>query len=96
MSAQANANLAVGCGISVTGYNTAGQMVGEASYNFAPSAEPSSPMVKAVLPSTFVNLVNVTYAVATSDVTAPLTVIELGTVLQSTYSFISKLIPVSR
>ena len=75
-----------GCDISVTGYNAAGKMVGEGSFNYAPSSLLNPPFVKAVLPSTFVGLVNVTFAVSTASVATSLTAVGLDNITHINYS----------
>jgi len=61
-------NNALGCGIEVSGYNTAGKMVPIASFNFAPDELVNADPAHAVLPyGPFEELVNVTFAVATSS-----------------------------
>jgi len=75
-----------GCDISVTGYNAAGKMVGEGSFNYAPTSLVNPPFVKAVLPSTFVGLVNVTFAVSTATVATSLTAVGLDNITHINYS----------
>lgn len=84
-TAQSLVGLPVGCGIEVSGYNTAGQMVGIASFNYAPAALVQAPLVKADLPATFVNLVNFTIAVATSAELVTDTTIVLDNVTHTNY-----------
>lgn len=52
----------------MSGYNSAGQMVPISSFNFAPDALVNADLAHAYLPSgPFEELVNVTFAVATSS-----------------------------
>lgn len=74
-----------GCTIAVTGYNTKGVMVGEAPFSFAPPELEGSPFVKAILPPTFVDLVNVTFGVANAAVATSLTVIGLDNITHVNY-----------
>lgn len=79
------ANVAVGCGISVTGYDIYGKMVGDASYNYAPATLMQAPMVRAVLPSYFVGLQNVTFGISTSSITPTETALLLDNVTHTNY-----------
>jgi len=83
--ANSQADVDLGCGIQVSGYNTAGKMVGIASYNYAPDAAFGADLVEAVLPDTFVNLVNATFAVSTSSVAVTDTAIVLDNVSHINY-----------
>lgn len=83
--ANSQADVDLGCSIEVSGYNTAGKMVGIASYNYAPDAAFGADLVKAVLPDSFVNLVNVTFAVSTSSVAVTDTAIVLDNVSHVNY-----------
>lgn len=67
-SAESTANTAVGCDISVTGYNVEGNMVGEASFNYAPGALVQAAMAKAELPTGFAQVVSFTLGISTSTV----------------------------
>lgn len=79
------ANTAIGCDISVTGYNIYGEMVGEASFNYAPSAVMQAPMARADLPSTFVEVVSFTLGISTSTVTPALTALLFDNVTHINY-----------
>lgn len=72
--------VAEGCSIAVTGYNTLGQMVGEAAFAYTPANIEGPPFVKAILPPTFVDLVNVTFGIADAAVATPLTVLALDNI----------------
>jgi len=79
------ANVAMGCGISVTGYDIYGKMVGDASYNYAPATLMQAPMARAVLPSYFVGLQNITFRISTSTITPTETALLLDNVTHINY-----------
>jgi hypothetical protein len=83
--ANSQADVDLGCGIEVSGYNTAGKMVGIASFNYAPDAAFGADLVKAELPASFINLINVTFAVATSSVAVTDTALVLDNVTHINY-----------
>jgi len=60
-------------------------MVGIASFNYAPATLVGAEMALAVLPGTFVGLVNYTVAVATSSVDAILTALTIDSVKHVNY-----------
>jgi len=81
-------NVALGCGIEVSGYNTAGTMVPIASFNFSPDEEVNADLAHAVLPyGPFEELVNVTFAVATSSVAVTDTAIIIDNVTHINYFY---------
>jgi len=82
---QAAADAAIGCGVEVSAYNVEGEMVGIASFNYAPAEVVGAQMALAVLPETFVELVNYTVAVATSEVAATLTALTIDSVKHVNY-----------
>lgn len=84
-SAEGLATTTVGCDISVTGYDVYGNMVGEASFNFAPSALVQAPMAKADLPSSFVDIVSFTLGISTSTVEPALTALLFDNVTHINY-----------
>lgn len=79
------ASEATGCGIGVSGYNTAGQMVGIASFNYADDELMEASMARAILPASFVGLVNFTVALATSAAVVADTVILIDNVTHVNY-----------
>ena len=87
-TANSQANVALGCGIEVSGYNTAGQMVPIASFNYAPDAAENADMAHAYLPAgPFEELVNVTFAVATSSEAVTDTAIRLDNITHIDYFY---------
>lgn len=84
-TAESDAGVATGCDISVTGYNTEGQMVGDASFNYAPASLEGASMALAQLPSTFVGLVNVTFGIADASIATALTALALDNIEHVNY-----------
>jgi len=84
--AETEVNVAAGCDVAVTGYNTAGKMVGEAAFNFAPSAVEGAVMARAVLPPTFIGLVNVTFGLSSAALGVSATALNLDNVTHINYS----------
>jgi len=82
---QSNVIVNEGCDLSVTGYNAEGKMVGEAPFNFAPSSLVNPPFAKAVLPSSFVGLVNVTFGVSSASIATSLTAVGLDNITHINY-----------
>jgi len=84
-TAENAANVAVGCGISVTGYDIYGKMVGAASFNYAPATLMQAPMVRAILPTQFVGLENITFGISTSTISPLATALLLDNVTHINY-----------
>lgn len=74
-----------GCDISVTGYNIYGDMVGSVAYNFAPATVFEVPMVKAVLPFTFVNLDHVSFGISSGSIEPDLMTLQIDNVEHTNY-----------
>jgi len=74
-----------GCDISVTGYNIYGDMVGSAAFSFAPATVFEVPMVKAVLPTTFVNLDRVSFGISSGSVEPDLMTLQIDNVEHTNY-----------
>jgi len=77
--------VAVGRDISVTGYDIYGKLVGDASYNYAPATLMQAPMARAVMPSYFVGLQNITFGISTSTITPTETALLLDNVTHINY-----------
>jgi len=73
------------CDIAVTGYDVNGNMVGEASYSFAPGELFEVPMVKAVLPETFMGLKSFTIGISGGEFTPALTTLQIDNVTHTNY-----------
>jgi hypothetical protein len=82
---QSLVDVPAGCGISVTGYNIAGQMVAEASFNYAPTLIENAPYAKAALPASFIGLQNITFGIADASVAVSLTVMAIDNVSHINY-----------
>jgi hypothetical protein len=79
-------DVAAGCDVAVMGYNIEGEMVGEAAFNFAPSALEGAVMARAVLPPSFVGLVNVTFGLSSAALGVSATALNLDNVTHINYS----------
>lgn len=71
------AQVAVGCVITARGYTIQGQQLPKVTFSFAPTSPVGSTMALATLPSNFVNLKNLTLAIATADIGASQSVLEI-------------------
>jgi len=79
------ADVATSCVVSVTAYDINDKMVGEETYTFAPAVLTNAPLVKAVLPSQFVELKNFTMAIASGALSPALTVLAIDSVTRTNY-----------
>jgi len=70
---------------TVTGYDVKGNMVGEASFNYAPGALVQAAMAKAELPSGFAQFVSFTLGISTSMVEPAVTALLFDNVTHVSY-----------
>lgn len=83
---QPAASVSIGCVLSVTGFNIAGQQLPVATFSYAPTNPTAAPMVLAALPATYRGLKNVTLGLAVGTGTSTTSAIWVDDVTHCNYS----------